>query len=43
VAPRRDVRRPARSRAISNLFLPPEASTAWIDLPPGGGGFPACA
>lgn len=26
---------PARSRAISNLFLPPEASTAWIDLPPG--------
>lgn len=24
---------PARSRAISNLFLPPEASTAWVDLP----------
>lgn len=26
---------PARSRAISNLFLPPEASTAWVDLAPG--------
>lgn len=25
---------PARSRAISNLFLPPEASAAWVDLPP---------
>ncbi|MFM9937802.1 MAG: double-strand break repair protein AddB, partial [Novosphingobium sp.] len=24
---------PARSRAISNLFLPPEASTVWADLP----------
>ncbi|NKJ41671.1 double-strand break repair protein AddB [Novosphingobium sp. SG720] len=24
---------PARSRAISNLFLPPEASTAWVKLP----------
>jgi ATP-dependent helicase/nuclease subunit B len=24
---------PARSRAISNLFLPPEASTAWVGLP----------
>ncbi len=24
---------PARSRAISNLFLPPEASTAWAELP----------
>jgi len=23
---------PARSRAISNLFLPPEASTAWVKL-----------
>jgi ATP-dependent helicase/nuclease subunit B len=25
---------PERSRAISSLFLPPEASAAWIDLPP---------
>ncbi len=25
---------PERSRAISNLFLPPEASTAWASLPP---------
>lgn len=25
---------PARSRAISNLFLPPRASAAWVDLPP---------
>jgi ATP-dependent helicase/nuclease subunit B len=25
---------PDRSRAISSLFLPPEASAAWIDLPP---------
>jgi ATP-dependent helicase/nuclease subunit B len=24
---------PARSRAISNLFLPPEASKRWVDLP----------
>lgn len=24
---------PARSRAISNLFLPPEASTVWAELP----------
>ena len=24
---------PERSRAISNLFLPPEASAAWVDLP----------
>ncbi|WP_068076411.1 double-strand break repair protein AddB [Novosphingobium lentum] len=24
---------PERSRAISNLFLPPEASTAWVGLP----------
>ncbi|GHC86436.1 double-strand break repair protein AddB [Novosphingobium pokkalii] len=24
---------PARSRAISNLFLPPEASAAWVHLP----------
>ncbi len=24
---------PERSRAISNLFLPPEASTVWADLP----------
>ena len=24
---------PARSRAISNLFLPPKASARWIDLP----------
>ncbi len=24
---------PARSRAISNLFLPPEASTIWAELP----------
>lgn len=24
---------PERSRAISSLFLPPEASTAWVDLP----------
>ena len=24
--------RPERSRAISNLFLPPAASTAWVDL-----------
>lgn len=24
---------PARSRAISNLFLPPEASAGWVDLP----------
>ncbi len=24
---------PARSRTISNLFLPPEASARWIDLP----------
>lgn len=24
---------PARSRAISNLFLPPEASTLWAELP----------
>lgn len=24
---------PARSRAISNLFLPPEASARWVDLP----------
>ncbi|MCX7285331.1 MAG: double-strand break repair protein AddB, partial [Novosphingobium sp.] len=26
---------PARSRAISNLFLPPEASTAWVSLEAG--------
>ena len=25
---------PERSRAISNLFLPPRASAAWVDLPP---------
>ncbi|QQN73839.1 double-strand break repair protein AddB [Croceicoccus sp. YJ47] len=25
---------PERSRAISNLFLPPEQSATWIDLPP---------
>jgi len=25
---------PARSRAISNLFLPPSASASWVDLPP---------
>ncbi|BEV00023.1 double-strand break repair protein AddB [Novosphingobium olei] len=25
---------PERSRAISNLFLPPEASAAWVSLPP---------
>lgn len=25
---------PARSRAISSLFLPPEASRAWVDLKP---------
>jgi ATP-dependent helicase/nuclease subunit B len=25
---------PERSHAISNLFLPPEASKAWVDLPP---------
>jgi ATP-dependent helicase/nuclease subunit B len=25
---------PERSRAISNLFLPPEPSAAWVDLPP---------
>lgn len=25
---------PERSRAISNLFLPPEASTVWASLPP---------
>lgn len=25
--------RPERSRAISNLFLPPQASAAWVDLP----------
>ncbi|MEO6092339.1 MAG: double-strand break repair protein AddB, partial [Novosphingobium sp.] len=25
---------PARSRAISNLFLPPAASARWVDLPP---------
>lgn len=25
---------PQRSQAISNLFLPPEASKAWVDLPP---------
>jgi ATP-dependent helicase/nuclease subunit B len=24
---------PARSRAISNLFLPPKASASWVDLP----------
>ena len=24
---------PERSRAISNLFLPPEASASWVDLP----------
>jgi ATP-dependent helicase/nuclease subunit B len=24
---------PARSRAISNLFLPPQASARWVDLP----------
>ncbi|MFT4027642.1 MAG: double-strand break repair protein AddB, partial [Novosphingobium sp.] len=24
---------PARSRAISNLFLPPRASASWVDLP----------
>lgn len=24
---------PSRSRAISNLFLPPQASAAWVDLP----------
>ncbi|MFM2302332.1 MAG: double-strand break repair protein AddB, partial [Pseudomonadota bacterium] len=26
---------PERSRAISNLFLPPAASAAWVDLPAG--------
>ncbi|MDR2858409.1 MAG: double-strand break repair protein AddB [Novosphingobium sp.] len=26
---------PARSRAISNLFLPPSASARWVDLPAG--------
>jgi len=26
---------PERSHAISNLFLPPEASKAWVDLPAG--------
>ncbi len=25
---------PERSRAISNLFLPPKASRSWVDLPP---------
>lgn len=25
---------PARSHAISSLFLPPQASKAWVDLPP---------
>lgn len=25
--------RPERSRAISNLFLPPQASAGWVDLP----------
>jgi ATP-dependent helicase/nuclease subunit B len=25
---------PERSRAISNLFLPPQASKCWVDLPP---------
>ncbi|MDE8652577.1 double-strand break repair protein AddB [Novosphingobium album (ex Liu et al. 2023)] len=25
---------PERSRALSNLFLPPEASARWVDLPP---------
>ena len=25
---------PARSHAISSLFLPPEASKSWVDLPP---------
>ena len=25
---------PERSHAISNLFLPPQASKAWVDLPP---------
>ena len=25
--------RPERSKAISNLFLPPKASAAWVDLP----------
>lgn len=25
--------RPERSRAISNLFLPPKASSSWVDLP----------
>ncbi|MEZ5748692.1 MAG: hypothetical protein R3D83_02025 [Caenibius sp.] len=24
---------PERSRAISNLFLPPQASAGWVDMP----------